>query len=130
VLLRMLLNGGTADGDHRLLTGDSVAAMTVNQIGDLTAQRQRSAFTDRTLDFGFMDGTQKFGFGVLIETRDRDGGRRAGSYGWGGIFNTYYWVDPAAGIAAVLMMQLAPFCDAGCLDVYRRVERAVYRSLA
>lgn len=128
-LLRVLLNGGTADDGRRLLSERSVEAISTNQIGELTPERQRSAFRERTLDFDFMDGTQKFGFNVLIDTADREHGRRAASYGWGGIFNTWFWVDPATELAAVVMMQLAPFCDAGCLDVYRHVERAFYQAL-
>ncbi len=43
-------------------------------------ERQRSAAQQHTHDFVFMDGTQKFGLGVLIETRNRPTGRAAGSY--------------------------------------------------
>jgi CubicO group peptidase (beta-lactamase class C family) len=128
-LLRLLLNDGTADDGRRLLSAQSVAAMTTNQIGELRAEKQMTAYPARTCDFEFMDGSQKFGLGTLIETRDRPDGRRRESYGWGGIFNTFFWVDPATGNAAVLMMQLRPFCDPGCVSLYREFERAVYRSL-
>src|SRR5690606_26845800 len=67
--VRMLLRGGTSDRGERLLEEASVAAMTRNQIGDLVAGLQRSAFPPRTLDFSFLDGTQKFGFNLMIETR-------------------------------------------------------------
>ena len=76
-----------------------------------------------------MDGSQRFGFGVLIETQAKPGGRAAGSYGWAGIYNTYFWVDPAAGIAAVVLMQLSPFSAPVCIDVCDRFERAVYHEL-
>ena len=32
-----------------------------------------------------MDGSQRFGFGVMIETRQHPGKREVGAYGWGGI---------------------------------------------
>ena len=32
---------------------------------------------------------------------------------WAGIFNSYYWIDPASGVGGVFMSQLAPFGDAG-----------------
>ena len=132
-LLRVLLNDGAADGT-RLLGADSVRALTSNQIGGLAAERQTSAAPPRTADFRFMDGTQKFGLGVLIETRDRAGGRAAGSraagsYSWAGIYNTHFWVDPRAGIAAVVFMQMSPFCAPACLDVCAAFERAVYEDL-
>jgi methyl acetate hydrolase len=127
-LLRMLLNGGRI-GRRRLLAEATVRELWRNQIGPLTATRQTTAAPEWTADFAFMDGSQKFGFGVLIETRDRPTGRAAGSYGWGGIFNTYFWVDPAAEIAAVLCMQMSPFCAPACLALRDAFEAALYRQL-
>ena len=127
-LLRVLLGAGAA-GAVRLLTERSVREMTVNQIGALPAERQRTALPARTEDFLFMDGTQKFGLGVLLETRERPSGRAAGSYGWGGIFNTYFWVDPAAGLAAVVLMQMSPFSAPACIEVCERFEAAVFEAL-
>lgn len=128
--VRMLLNAGESDRGERLLEASSVAAMTGNQIGALYARTQRSAYPPRTLDFTFLDGTQKFGFNLMIETRSRPGRRSAGSWGWAGIVNTYFWGDPKAGIGVMLMMQLRPFCDPGCLGVLDEIERAVYASTA
>jgi methyl acetate hydrolase len=126
-LLRLLLNNGAVAGGGRLLDQASVAEIGTNQIGPLWAERQTAAFHERSLDFAFLDGTQKFGFNVMVETRNRPTGRPAGSYGWGGVFNTFYWVDPEAGFAALLLMQLSPFCDPGCMHAYRAFERAIYR---
>jgi methyl acetate hydrolase len=124
-LLRVFLNDGAVAGEA-LVPPTAIAAMTRDQIGPLRPERQRTALPSYSNDFLFMNGTQTFGFGFLIETRDRPGGRSAGSFAWGGIFNTYFWVDPAAGLGAVLMMQLAPFCDPGCIELLDRFERAVY----
>lgn len=126
-LLRMLLNDGLADGGRGLLRPESVHEMTSNQIGALFARPQTTAYPERSLDFAFLDGTQKFGFNVSIETRPAADGRPAGSAGWAGIFNTYYWLDREAGLAAVLLMQLSPFCDPACLETYRAFARALYR---
>ena len=56
-------------------------------------------------------------------------GRAAGSYGWGGIVNTYFWVDPAAELAAVVCMQISPFCAPACLVLCAEFEAALYRQL-
>lgn len=127
-LLRLFLNHGESSG-RRLLARESIEAMVRNQIGELAADVQRTVAPDYSNDFIFMDGSQKFGFGVLVETRDQPTGRTAGSYGWGGIRNTYFWVDPSAGIAGVVMMQTSPFADPRCVELYRGIERAVYSSL-
>lgn len=126
-LLRLFMRGGEVSG-RQLIDSRYIRMMTENQIGDLRAERQRTALPSRTCDFLFMDGTQKFGFGVMIETEDRPNGRSAGSYGWGGIYNTYFWVDPRAGLGAVLLMQTSPFSDPSSVAFYRRFEASVYAS--
>jgi CubicO group peptidase (beta-lactamase class C family) len=126
--LRCLLRGGELDG-LRIVSEKAVAEISSNQIGDLEARMQRTALADRSNDFIFMDGSQKFGFGVMIETVDRPGGRASGAYSWAGISNTYFWVDPTHDLAAVLMLQLAPFASRACIDLLQRFESAVYTDL-
>ena len=55
------------------------------------------------------------------------GRRSAGSLSWGGINNTYYWIDPARDITGVIMMQFLPFADRRALAVYDTFERGTYR---
>lgn len=129
-LLRMLLNDGRADDGTQLLSPASVEIMTTNQIGELSARTMRTVWPERTLDFAFLDGTQKFGFNLMIETQAKPGGRAAGSWGWAGIFNTFFWGDPLAGIGAVLLMQMSPFCEPACLRLLDEFETAVYSALA
>ena len=49
-----------------------------------------------------------------------------GSFGWGGHWGTYFWVDPARDLAAVLMLQLAPFASRPAVEVLDEFEVAVY----
>lgn len=121
--LRMLLNGGTLDGT-RILSEASVRAMTRNQIGELTVQEVLNGFPVE-------QGRDKFGFGFQIATaKPGDApGRSAGSYTWAGAYNTFFWVDPARGIGAVLLMQTWPFHDETARAVYAGFERRVYESL-
>jgi methyl acetate hydrolase len=128
-LLRMLLNNGRM-GSARLLSAASVSELTRNQVGGLAVKRQRSAATQVTDDFVFMDGTQKFGLGVLIETRDRSSGRAAGSYGWAGLYNTYFWVDPRASLACVVLTQTRPFCARQSIAICDEIETCVYEAFA
>jgi CubicO group peptidase (beta-lactamase class C family) len=52
------------------------------------------------MDFTFVDdGKDKWGLGFLRTTRQVPGKRSAGSLSWGGINNTYFWIDPARGVA-------------------------------
>jgi len=124
-LLEVFMHGGRAQG-RPILSAASVAAMTRNQIGELFAPPQTTALPTRSNDFIFMDGSQKFGLGFMLETREQATGRRAGTLSWGGILNTYFWLDPSAALAGVLFTQISPFADPDCIDLYRRFERAVY----
>lgn len=124
-LVRCLLRGGELDG-VRVLSQAATSEITHNQIGDHPARMQRTAVAARSNDFIFMDGSQRFGFGVMIETRQNPGKREIGAYGWGGIVNTYFWVDPARDLAAVLLLQLAPFASRPAVEVLDDFEIAVY----
>ena len=54
-------------------------------------------------------------------------GRSAGSLSWAGLGNTYYWIDPAAGIGGVFATQILPFADSKALPLFLAFETAVYR---
>jgi methyl acetate hydrolase len=124
---RMFLNGGELDG-ARILSAGSVAQMSQNQIGAVGVPALKAAMADRSEDFSFIaDGRDKWGLGFLITTDAVAGKRSAGSLSWGGINNTYYWLDPARGITGVIMMQFLPFADRRALGVYDAFERGVYR---
>jgi methyl acetate hydrolase len=127
---RMILNGGALDG-ARILSADSVAQMSRNQIGAVGVPALKSAQPERSEDFSFIaDGRDKWGLGFLI-TADADPGKRsAGSLSWGGINNTYYWIDPARDLTGVIMMQFLPFADKRALAAYDTFERGVYRLAA
>jgi methyl acetate hydrolase len=74
---------------------------------------------------GLCDG----GLGQVINLGLVENGRKAASLAWAGLYNTHYWLDPASGIARVIMMQVLPFADERALNVYRQFEHGIYRSL-
>lgn len=123
---RMMLNGGALDG-ARILSPDTIALMARNQIGEVGVRAVKTAQPDRSMDFTFInDGKDKWGLGFLITTSRMAGKRSAGSLSWGGIFNTYFWIDAPRGIVGVVMMQLLPFADTRALAIYDAFERGVY----
>ena len=67
------------------------------------------------------------GLGFLITTAGVPGKRSAGSLSWGGIDNTYFWVDQTRGVGGVVMMQFLPFADTKALAIYDTFERGVYQ---
>jgi methyl acetate hydrolase len=128
-LLQALLNKGSLRG-ATILRPETVSLMSKNQIGDLAAGIMKTTSPALSNDVDFFPGNRlRWGFGSMINLDPVEGGRKAGSLTWAGLYNTYYWIDSASGVAAVIMMQILPFADPRALDLYRQFERGVYRAL-
>jgi methyl acetate hydrolase len=124
--LQMLLNQGTLNG-ARLASAETIVTMSRNQIGTVGVRAVKTAMPERSSDFTFVaDGRDKWGIGFMITADGKRGRRSAGSLSWGGINNTYFWVDQARGVAGVILMQYLPFVDSKALAVYDAFEREVY----
>ena len=125
--MRMILRGGELDG-ARIIAPGTVAAMSANQVGPLRAGYMGTTMPDLAEPFdNFPDQHTGWGLGFLINPETGPNGRSPGSLAWAGVFNSYYWIDPAAGIAGVFMSQLSPFGDPGALAAFSALERMAYR---
>lgn len=123
---RMLLAGGTLDG-VKVLREETVKLMTRNAIGDLDVPMVRSSNPALALEVETFPGqVKKWGLGFLINTEDVEGFRSAGSLTWGGVHNTYYWIDLKKRIGAVALMQILPIGDPHVQETMIGFERALY----
>jgi len=128
--LRMLLHGGQFD-DARVLRPETVAEMAKNHIGDLTVDVLKTAIPAHSNDAEFFPGmVKKWGLGNMISTEDAPTGRSSGSLTWGGLANTYYWLDPTKRLAGLILTQILPFCDATVLRLFEQFEGAIYADRA
>jgi len=128
-LIRALLAGGALDG-VRILQPETVALMGQNQIGEIDVGVLKTTVPGLSNDVDLCPGvTRKWGFGHMINMQPLAGGRSAGSLTWGGLLNTYYWIDPARKIAAIFMTQVLPFADSRALRLYRQFEHGIYGAL-
>jgi CubicO group peptidase (beta-lactamase class C family) len=109
--LQMMLNGGTYNG-HRFLKPETVKLITQNQMGEVN------------------QGLNKFGLGFSIVTPQAAAqtGQTAGSYEWGGIFGTDYWVDLTEKLVVLLYTQKYPHTNTP--DMVPRFRKLVYAALA
>jgi CubicO group peptidase (beta-lactamase class C family) len=124
--LEMLLHGGTLDG-ARVLRPDSVALMNRNQTGELSAGVLKTANPLLTHDVDFFPGAPvRWGLGYMLNLEPGPNGRGAGTLSWGGLFNTYYWLDPGRRVAGVILTQILPFADPAVVRLYGAFERGVY----
>ncbi|EPQ56885.1 beta-lactamase/transpeptidase-like protein [Gloeophyllum trabeum ATCC 11539] len=56
-------------------------------------------------------------------------GRPAGSFGWAGLTNSFYFIDPVNGVGSIVNMQLFPFFDPQCVETRDRLEKIIYDNL-
>jgi CubicO group peptidase (beta-lactamase class C family) len=96
--LRMLLSGGSLEG-RRILAPPSVAYATCDHLGQAIG---RAAYYPPGPGYGF-------GLGFAVRTVEGEApfpGSR-GDYYWSGVGGTYFWVDPANDLFALLLLQSA-----------------------
>lgn len=91
---RMLLNGGELDG-VRILKPETVAEMTRGQTGGLPISLRGPGN-----DFGY-------GFAVVTDPAAANTRQPAGTFSWGGIYGTGFFVDPVNRLAIIVMTQTA-----------------------
>ena len=103
------------------------AAFT-NQIGDLDFPAEIPT-ADPASAYTFAAGPGcKWGYGLLLNTTDVPGMRRAYSGAWAGLFNTHFWVDPASGVYGSIFSNFVSFGPPEALELYANFEPAVYAS--
>ncbi len=113
-----------------MLRPETVRLMRENAMGELDVRPLETAMPAYSHDAEFFPGmVKKWGLGFMISTAAVAGGRSAGSLAWAGLGNTYFWIDPARGIAAIILMQLIPFADPKALGLLDGFEKAVYAAL-
>ena len=127
--LQMLLHGGSFNG-ARLLRPETVALMAKNHIGEIPAGILKTENPARSNDVDFFPGAQiRWGLGYMLNMQPGPNGRSAGTVSWGGIFNTYYWLDPGKRVTGLIMTQILPFADPRTLKLYGQFESGVYEAL-
>lgn len=127
-LQRAILRGGELDGT-RILAEQTVERMFMNQIGDLEIPEVMVTADPASTDTFRPGPGCKFGFGLLLNTQDIPGRRRAWSGAWAGLCNSHFWIDRTTGIAASIYSQFLPFVTPPSMELYAEFEFALYASL-
>jgi CubicO group peptidase (beta-lactamase class C family) len=110
---QMLLNGGSFQGG-RLLSRKSVELMTANHIGNMPIWPDLAGYR-----FGL-------GFRVLADVGQSATLGSIGSYGWGGAYGTYFFIDPKEEMFGVLMIQMTSHSHLNIrVDLQSLAEQAI-----
>lgn len=125
---RALLRGGDLDG-VRILGEDTVEAAFANQIGDLDFPAEIPTADPPTTASLRLGPGWKWGYGLLLNTQDVPGRRRAFTGAWAGLFNTHFFVDRTTGVCASIYTNSLPFITDEALRLYEDFESALYASL-
>ena len=125
-VLQMLLNSGSLD-EKTLLKAETVNSMFQNNIGDIQPAALATVMPtlSNTADMSFGEKAT-FGLGLLLHTDGINGGRKANTGSWAGLFNSYYWVDREAGTYGIFGTQVLPFYDGVAIETLLEFEQAVY----
>jgi len=120
---RTLLAGGGP-----ILRPATVALMSLNAMGEVSCRPLKSQLPNRSTDMDFVDG-MKWGLTFMINPQTFSGRRSAYSLTWGGLANSYFWIDPARKVTGVWATQLLPFYDPRAVEAFEDFERGVYAAL-
>lgn len=119
-----LLRGGAP-----ILKPATVATMFRNSMEEgVLCRPLKSQLPNMSTDLDFVDGMH-WGLSFMINPTAFAGRRAAGSLTWGGLANSYYWIDPVRKVTGVWATQLFPFYDPRAIAAFENFERAVYASL-
>lgn len=126
---RALLRGGELDGE-RILQEATVDAAFTDQLGGLPFPEEIPTADPPITDTLYLGPGWTWGYGLLLNTQDVPGRRRAGTGAWAGLLNTHFFVDRTTGICASIYTNSLPFIvrDAAW-RVYGEFEEALYGAL-
>ncbi len=109
IFMQMLLNNGKYNG-KRILSPMSVRMMTSDQYEKL----------------GWPGKLMGLGFGIYTQKSEATSPLSAGSYEWGGMFSSTYWIDPKEKIVAQLFLNQYPNSHG---DVHDKFKVLVYAAI-
>ena len=128
--IRMWLADGRSDSGEQILSPETIAMAEQNHLGDLKVKMLPGVIPSLSNDAEFFPGQSKsWSFSFMVNDEEAPTGRPAGSLGWAGLANLYYWIDRRNRIGGYWATQIFPFADAASVGGYLDMETAVYRAL-
>ena len=119
----MLLHGGRLDGE-RLLSPKTVEFMRLNHLPENKTIRQMG---DKTFSEARMDGNG-FGLGgsVVVDVAETMQPGSLGTFSWGGLANTFFWIDYEEELIAIQATQMIP---SGCYPIRPQFQQLTYAAI-
>ena len=126
-LLQCILNYGAYEGG-RILSKATIEEMIQNQVGDINLSPQDRHFNPGVCcNFnGLMDENSKWGLAFMIDNNSKEYGRQDGPVTWGGLMNTYFYIDFKSGIAASIYTQHLPFNNYQATSLFEQFSEIIF----
>jgi methyl acetate hydrolase len=126
-LLQCLLNYGELN-TVRILKNETIEEMNKNQIGNISMAAAGKFFVSSSCcNFeGITSGTTTWGLGALIDNEDKPYGRKSGTILWGGLMNTYFYIDYKSGVVASIYTQHLPFNHPATTSLFTTFSELIY----
>ncbi len=120
----LALLGGGELGGRRILSPKTLDFMTENH---LPAGKTIREMGDKTFSEARMDGNG-FGLGWSVTTNVAEtlSPGSVGTFSWGGLANTFFWIDPEEELICIQMTQMIP---SGCYPIRPQFQQLVYAAL-
>lgn len=128
--IRMWLNDG--DGPNgRVLKPETVEMAVANGLEPhQKVVKLPGVVPSASNDAEFFPGLKKsWSYTFMVNDEVAPTGRPAGSIGWAGLANCYFWIDRKTGIGGYWATQVLPFADTVSFGGFMEFETATYRSL-
>lgn len=128
--IRMWLNNG-AGPNGRVLKPETVEwAVKGSLVPPQKVTMLPGVIPTLSNDAEFFPGQPKdWSYTFMVNSKQAPTGRPAGSIGWAGLANCFYWIDRDNGIGGYWATQILPFADPVSFTGYMDFETAVYQSL-
>ncbi|MEM5517327.1 serine hydrolase domain-containing protein [Henriciella sp. AS95] len=120
---QMLLHGGTLEG-ARLLSPKTVEFMRMNHLPEGKTIKQMG---DKTFSEARMEGNG-FGLGgsTIVNVAETMQPGSLGTFSWGGLANTFFWIDFEEELIALQATQMIP---SGCYPIRPQFQQLVYAAI-
>ncbi|MEM6496663.1 MAG: 1,4-butanediol diacrylate esterase, partial [Pseudomonadota bacterium] len=101
-----------------------------NQLGDMKLPDFKTAIPELANDAEFFPGqTKSWALSFMVNDEDAPTGRPAGSLGWAGLPNLFFWIDRETGHGGVWATQILPFGNPASFGAYMELETSFYQSI-
>ena len=127
--LKIFLNAGKGN-EAQILKEESVQTMLSSVNKEIKMKNLETSSPPLTEDMIIMAGIEKsWSPGFMINHETSQSGRPENSAGWAGLFNSFFWIDTQNNMVSVILMQMLPFLEKGCVETLEDFESSIYKDI-